>query len=177
MRTIANIRPRWRAGLLAVVGGSVLLSACGGSPVSPTAPDARAADVVGSEGGRASALGDPVFCWRCLLEIDPIHVRPTMPVTITASVTNPEGGPAGGTMHVSVDLIAADGQRLLVSESDHAIPGAGETVPLSLRFAVPASAAGDYRVELVLTTGLGVRGSEGTSDTWVLDQVLTVLAP
>jgi hypothetical protein len=176
MRTIANVRPWWRAGVLAVVGGSVLLCACSGSPVSPTAPDVRAADVASGEGVTASALAGPGWCPRCFTEIDPIHVRPTMPVTITASVTNPEGGPAEGTMHASVDLIAADGQRLLVSESDHAIPAPGETVPVSLRFAVPASAAGDYRVELVLTTDSGVRGSLGTTDTWVLDQVLTVLA-
>ena len=166
-------KSRWLAGVLAVLGGSVFLSACG--TAAPTAPDSVLAggprDV---EGRKVSALASSsalVYCPRCYLLIDPVRVPGNMPpVTAFLSMIN-EGTEVVGNLHVTGYMLGASRERVRVAEVDQAGPGPRQAVSFRVHFQVPSELPpGPYRVEMVFDP----ENPALPSHTWVSDQILTI---
>jgi hypothetical protein len=174
MSTISDGRSRWLARMLAVLGGSALLSAC--SPASPSAPEAVAA-LGGSEpGGTVSAQVSDL--WWCRIRecnlIDPGEVTGgTDPhVQVFLNIAN-VGNETPGTVHVAGTLIGADGRRISVSDTDLEAPLPGETVHFIVKFVVPSTTpSGRYHVEMALSGEFS-----GLTKVWVSDDVITVVGP
>src|SRR5687767_10151970 len=126
MRTISDGKSPWLAGVLTVLGGSVVLSACGSA--APTAPDSSVETGVGTvESGRVSAQSGIEYCPRCELIIDPVSVPGNTEVRANLSMTN-TGTEAAGNVHVTGYLLGESGVRFLVAEVDQAGPRPRETV-------------------------------------------------
>ena len=170
---ISDGKSRWLAGVLAVLGGSVFLSACG--TAAPSAPDSvLAADLGTTEAGTVSALSSStalVYCPRCYLLIDPVRVPGNMPpVTAFLSMLN-EGAEPVGNVHVTGTLVEAHGERVRVAEIDQAGPGPRQAVSFRVRFEVPSELPpGPYRVEIVFDP----ENRTLPSYTWVSDQIVTI---
>jgi hypothetical protein len=178
MRTIREPRTRRLALSLGVLGGSVLLAACGSSPVSPTAPAVELA-APGEDGGRASKSAGTTnftFCRRCDPIIDPYRVPPNKELSFSLVLGN-TGDAAAETVQVAVSLLGADGRRIPLGGAAPRAPRAGESVTLGLRVVVPAATAhGRYQIEAVLDPDNRIAESDETDNIWVSGESLAVVS-
>jgi CARDB protein len=177
MRTMTDTRTRRLATVVAVLAGSVALSACG-SPVAPTAVETEAATAAVNEAGKVSKSGthaNLLYCRPCPSAIDPVRVPPNVPESVTPEVENNGDAPAP-TMHVALALVAANGRRIPVGEADQAAPRPGEHIALRLTLVVPArTPAGSYGLELVLDPDNRIAESDETDNAAIVGIVVVGL--
>jgi hypothetical protein len=163
-------KSRWLACVLAVLGGSVFLSACGSA--APTAPDYVVADLPTAEAGKVSALATTaiVYCPRCFWLIDPVRVPPNSEITVFLSMAN-LGTDVVGNVHVIGYLVGANRERIRVAEVDQAGPRPRQAVSFNVSFAMPSGLpSGAYRVEMTFDP----ENPALPDGTWVSDQIVRV---
>jgi hypothetical protein len=179
MGKISDVGSRSVGAAVALLGGSLLLSACG-SPVAPTTPGAEEVAAAANEAGRVSkaAFGQPNYLWcrDCPSAIDPVRVPPNKPVAFQAYLANTGDGSAA-TVRVSLFLVTTEGRMTLVAESDHDSPRPGTRAALDLTFVVPARMpAGRYAIALVADPANRIAESDESDNTAAFVGALEVTA-